>query len=772
MYLAAHPDDENTRLISYLVHERHVRTIYLSLTRGDGGQNIIGNEQGTALGLIRTLEMNEARKLDGAEQLYTSAKDFGFTKNPEEVFMFWNKQQLVNEVKNAIQRTQPDIIVLRFPTTGEGGHGQHTASAIVALEAYKQLTEEARANAAVWVPKRVLFNAFNFGDRSTQKEDQLKIDINQYNPLLGKSYGELAGQSRSMHKSQGAGTPQSFGVYKEYFQHLAGTEAATDLLEGIELSWKRIGSEQTGKEIATLLHKFRPEQPETIIPDLIRIREKTARLPASHYRDLSLTRLDNLILSSAGITAELLTEKPAYVPGEPIKGTLQIIARNDDTHLLYMRQDSIVAPDPSARTIRQPLEKDRMVRQAMTFSNVWQPDQPYWIGSENHHHFEAISRNPLGWPMQAPKTVTVALAIGQQTLSVAIPLSYKRLDPLRGDVINAVRIEPGLSVTPVNNLLFSEKGPTTTQLQLKANTLLRDISIMATTEPEPTSGKLLLKINELQSGTDTLISLPIPADLLKNDKIFYTATASGGSTIFHESQKLLTYEHIPETQYLEPAVQKIVQKTWTTTAKKIGYIQGADDLVDDVLKALNLNVVNLTWNDFQNPAYIQSLDAIVVGIRAYNVNNEIAAIHPLLMQYVSKGGTVIVQYNTDKNLKTELLGPYPFTLSRNRITKEDAPTQYLQPQHRLLRYPNTITVTDWDNWIQERGLYYAQQWNEHYETLISHREFEEKPQESGILYTPYGKGHYIYTSLAFFRQLPDGNTGAIKLFMNMLSVGK
>lgn len=772
MYLAAHPDDENTRLISYLVHERNVRTIYLSLTRGDGGQNIIGSEQGPVLGLIRTLEMNEARKLDGAEQLYTSAIDFGFTKNPEEVFTFWNKQQLVNEVKNAIQKTRPDIIILRFPTTGEGGHGQHTASAIIALEAYKQLSEEARTNKLVWLPRRVLFNAFNFGDRSTQREDQLKIDINQYNPLLGKSYGELAGQSRSMHKSQGAGTPQSFGIYKEYFQHLAGTEATGDILEGTDLTWNRIGAGDIGQEIAAVIKQFEPEHPGKSVPDLLRIRDRIVRLPAGHYRDLSLGNIDRLILSCTGITAEILAEKPAYVPGEPIHGTLNIIARYEDAGILSVQQDTGTLHTAIVTTpLQHTFEKDKVFRQELTFVNHWQPDQPYWLGSEKQHHFTAISVSPLGIPVQPAKQAQVLLEIDGHRLTVHVPLSYKRLDPLRGDVINAIRIEPALSVTPFNSLLFVYKDSAATQLQLKANTTLSDIRIAAGNAPGKPAQQIL-HIGQLKAGTDTLITCPVPPGLLKSGKLYFTANASGTDAVFHQGQKLLTYEHIPEIQYLETAVQKIVHRSWESKVKKIGYIQGADDLVDDVLKSLGLDVINLSLNDFQTPAFIQDLDAIVVGIRAYNVNNDIAAIHPLLMQYAAGGGTVIVQYNTDKNLKTDLPGPYPLTLSRNRITREDAPTQYIRPQHRLLHYPNTINKGDWDNWVQERGLYYARQWDDRYQTVISHQEFEEKQQESGILYAPYGKGHYIYTSLAFFRQLPDGNAGAIKLFMNMLSVGK
>lgn len=776
MYLAAHPDDENTRLISYLEHERNIRTVYLSLTRGDGGQNIIGKEQGPTLGLIRTLEMNEARKMDGAEQMYSSAVDFGYSKNPEEVFTFWDKQKLVDEVKTAIQAIKPDVIFLRFPTTGEGGHGQHTASAIIALEAYRQLEQEAQKNSEVWVPKRLFFNAFKFGNRSTQKEDQLQITINQYNPILGKSYGELAGQSRSMHKSQGAGTPQSFGEYREYFELLAGAEAQNDILEGIDMTWSRVGASDISSQIEKIIQQFDPQRPEGAVKSLIALHGKMVATRDNAFKEDKIQLLEKIIFSCAGITAELLAEQAAYTTGgTTINTTLNMVSSYPNTSLKSISSNDANIAKGNTQAINESLKTGQIFTKTFTLDNPYHWDNPYWLQNySGSHHFSYNEK--LSLPLNTPKHMQLLVQLGNDfSAAIELPISYKKLDPLRGDVINEIRIVPEVSIEPVSSLLFvSDKAYTTTDIHLKTNEAIEEgLLIRASNQAQPKKRYVpLLKLNTVRNGLDTIITVKIDSELLQEGHIYYEALAPSTGKTFEYRQQVLTYDHIPETQYLEAAQQKIVNKSWTTKVKNIGYIQGADDKVDDILSALGMHITNLNWSDFQNTQLLQDLDVIIVGIRAYNVNTDIAAIQPLLMKYIQDGGTVIVQYNTNRNLKTEQLAPYPFELSRNRITRENAPTKILNPQHPLLNHPNKIETSDWDNWVQERGLYYPENWDNNYETLIQHQEFDEKPLESGILYTPYGKGHYIYTSLSFFRQLPAGNPGAIKLFMNLLSAGK
>lgn len=776
MYLAAHPDDENTRLISYLVHERNVRTVYYSLTRGDGGQNIIGNEQGKYLGLIRSLEMNEARKLDGAEQIYSSAIDFGFTKNPEEVFTKWDKPQLIKEIKAAIQGYRPDVVILRFPTTGEGGHGQHTASAILALEAYKELQKEAKNNPSIFVPTRILFNAFNFGDRSTQKEDQLKIDINQYNPLLGKSYGQLAGQSRSMHKSQGAGTPQSFGVYKEYFQHLGGIEAQKDILDNTLQTWKELGFPEIEERLNKIIQSFNPQKPEVSIHSLIALvqdlslNKKYNTNNNQHLINEKIAQLQQAIVDCSQLSIEALANKPSYVIGDTISLNINIAARINGLSITNMRVDY-----QEINTGNPKLKYDSLY----IFATKYQPKkyivtEPYWLKdnatTKLHNHFPEMVEHMDNASFKTENTTRIRLKITPKySTLIDVPITYKRLDPLRGDVSNPIRFDQNINLILQQPLVFIEDSISYIPVVIKTQNKENEKIQLQIKQGKNTQS--VASITPNNNRWDTIYQIPIAKNQMQQNIISIEAIDEKG-LVYNANTEVIKYDHIPETQYKIAAQQKVVKKDWTTTVKNIGYIQGADDWVDDVLKSLSFNVVNLIKSDFNNEAYINDFDAIVVGIRAYNVQEDMTAIQPLLMKYIEQGGTVVVQYNTEKNLLMKDLGPYPFKLSRNRITQEDAPTKILNAQHRLLNYPNKINKEDWDQWIQERGIYYPNSWDEKYETIIQHQEFSESPLKSGILYTSYGKGHYIYTSLAFFRQLPEGNAGAIKLFINLLSASK
>jgi hypothetical protein len=366
-------------------------------------------------------------------------------------------------------------------------------------------------------------------------------------------------------------------------------------------------------------------------------------------------------------------------------------------------------------------------------------------------------------PFIQANEIKVNFSIQGTNIDAIVSILYKRLDPLRGDVMNPIRFEQDINIHLQKSLVTVDGNHAQIPIRITSSNSHNKIDIVYLNHK-------LATLQNTRKDLDTNFAIQVPSHLITSNSIDIEALSDGKR--YNGATQVLKYDHIPETQYIIPSTQKIIKKEWNTNVKNIGYIQGADDLVDDVLKALDFNVVNLSKTDFQNINYINSFDAIVVGIRAYNVNEDISTIHPLLMKYIENGGSVVVQYHTDKNLISNNIGPYPLSLSRNRITQEDAPTTILNAKHRLLNYPNKIVAKDWDNWVQERGLYYPNTWDKNYQTLIQHQEFNEKPLESGILYTQYGKGHYIYTPLAFFRQLPDGNAGAIKLFINLLSVGK
>lgn len=768
MYIAAHPDDENTRLIAYLIHHDHINTIYLSLTRGDGGQNIIGNEQGAALGLIRTYEMMEARKIDGGKQLFTRFIDFGYTKSPIETFNFWDQQQVVADVKNAIQQYQPDVLICRFPTTGEGGHGQHTASALAALEAFNQLQKS--SDPKVWKPKRILFNAFKFGTTSTIKEGQFELPINQYNPLLGEAYGEIAGRSRSEHKSQGAGTPQSYGINNENFELMAGAPFHKSIYEGIDTSWSRIGKKNIGKEIENILQKFSFTHPENSIKDLLTLKEKIEKLDQNiFWKTKKLNQINQIILSCAGVQFEVLAKNPTAIQGENITVELKAIGRSNNIQV-----ENIVSPDQQVLVSNITLDNDKLWSKTIQYSipKSLPVTQPYWLQNPSiNNRFdypkpysnEPISNNDF--------EVEVNLKIENQNFNIKVPVSYKKLDPVRGDVIEAVRIMPDLDLEPVNEKIVVEP---LSSFQLGVWINSRKDFNNAQLEIVDEQGEVVAfsKNISLKTGERTLFKLNIPNGIIKNGNqaypLYFRVIANGKN--YNQQLHLIQYTHIPTLQYFTKAQTEIIIKSWKNNAKNIGYIEGAGDKVASVLSDLGMNVSLLSANDLSDVNNLKKYDAIICGIRFANTRKDLEKYLPNLWQYIKDGGNIIMQYNTSMGLELKDFSPLKINLSRSRVTDEKAAVNFLDNNSPILNTPNKITDLDFNNWIQERGIYYADKWDTAFKTVLGMNDKGEPELKSGILYAPYGKGNFIYTSLVFFRQLPEGNTGAIKLFLNLINL--
>ncbi len=775
MYMAAHPDDENTRLISYLVHHDHIRTIYLSLTRGDGGQNILGNEQGSTLGLIRTHELLEARKIDGAEQLFTHVIDFGYTKSPEETFKFWSREQLIKDVSAAFQQYKPDVIICRFPTTGEGGHGQHTVSAIIAGDVFKRIEEQkatGKAPADLWQPTRLLFNSFRFGDRNTTSEDQFKLPINQYESLLGEGYGEMAGRSRSVHKSQGAGTPQSVGITNEYFKLIAGKPLTSSLYDNIDLSWNRVGRKEIGAAIQKLISNFAFVDPSRNLPALLEIRKQIETVKDPYWKAQKLQEIDDIILSASGIMAEALTPDADATPGSKVPVTLNLISRSQApvtvTHIGFQQAaNNVSAPFAMA------FDSLYKIPVPVTISGSEALTEPYWLQQKAQTGAYQYDAAYAGAPEGANKlAVSVGVQLGGQTFNFNVPVSYKVLDPVRGDVVERLHIVPAVSVEPFQTLFVFESGkPQQTFVKLKT---FKDIGSAELKVSYGGQALSTLQLGALKAGTDTLVPVTVPTTALQaagpDSYIALSVTADGNT--YNRGRHMIRYNHIPELQYFTDARMKVVRKDWQVAVKKVGYIEGAGDYVDAILNLCGVNVERIPANAVNNQGYLDHFEAIVIGIRAYNTQSQISSWMPALMRYVEQGGTLIVQYNTNQNLMTSKFGPYPFKISRDRVTEEDAKVTFTDPASKLLQFPNKITAQDFDGWVQERGVYYPSDWDAHYKTMLSMHDTGEQALEGAILQAPYGKGQFIYTALAFFRQLPAGNTGAIRLMMNLLSAGK
>lgn len=778
LYVAAHPDDENTRFLAWMANDQHVPVAYLSLTRGDGGQNILGSEQGAALGLIRTHELMEARRLDGAGQYFTRAVDFGFSKNPDETFKHWNAYLLTHDVVWVMRKFRPDVVICRFPPTKEAGHGQHSASAILAARAFGlagdklQYTEELQY-VQPWQPKRLLFNAYRFGDNNTTSESQFKLAVGQYNPMLGMGYGELAGQSRSIHKSQGAGTPSVAGVQQEYFKLVAGDSISNSLFDGIDITWNRVGRKEIGTAIDKIINSYDQAHPEKILPALLDLRKQIITVKDDYWRREKLRDLDALILHCSGLMAEAVTKQPQSVAGASLPFTLNIIARPGNTPIQIT---GITWPNQdSSLNMRLPNDTLTSFTHTVTIPAGTPVSEPYWLSHPADGVHYAIPQDTLLGLPETPDNldVLVTLRIGETELTVPVPLSSKKLDPLKGDVTEALRIVPDVSVELAAGLLVTQAdGSAHTSVRLHA---FKDI----------TNGTLVIYGNNkkmmsiggihIRANADTMVPLHITAqqsDLVSKDDYVLDAVLEAGGQTYNRTQRLIQYSHLPTLQYFTMPVAQVLRSNWKVTAKRIGYIEGAGDYIPTLLRLAGLDVEVLKEADLTDAARLKKYDAIISGVRAVNVEKRMSYWMPVLMQYVSNGGTLLMQYNTLQDMATTNIGPYPLTLSNLRVTEEDAPVTLLQPQHRLMTYPNKITDNDFKGWVQERGLNFPSKWDDHYQPLLQMNDTGEQPLKGSLLYAPYGKGHYIYTSLSLFRELPAANKGSIRLLMNMLSVGK
>ncbi len=778
LYLAAHPDDENTGLLSWLINDQNVETAYLSLTRGDGGQNLLGTEQGAALGLIRTHELLEARKLDGAQQFFTRAIDFGFSKNTNDTFKQWDADSITADVVWVIRKFRPDVIICRFPPTAAAGHGQHAASAVVAEKAFKAAADKNMfpnqlKYVSVWQPKRLLWNTFRFGSVNTTAENQLKLTVGQYDAQLGMGYGELAGLSRSLHKSQGAGTQSVAGVRTEYFTHVAGEPAKRGLFDGLNMNWSDKGVGDIDELIDIILLSFNYNQPDKSLHGLLMLRKKIAALPDADLRKDKLATIDHIILSCVGFMGEVVTNQPEAIAGNSYNFRLNLISRSASPVILesvnWLNQTDNLNRKLSGDSLITIERKIQIPADAA-------PTEPYWLAkpAKNAATFSVPNDTLIGLPeVQSPVNVLLSLKIETEKFDVQLPLSFKKLDPVKGDVVEGLRIIPALDLSFTEPVYFAkEKEGLNITLRLRANKNLN-------------YGKISFKIGNqviktfqginLAENTINTRNFLIPAEdlaAIKTSQNKLEAVFSSESAEYTRGQVLIQYPHLPTLQYFVPATTWLIKGDVKVLAKKIGYIEGAGDLIPEFLRQAGLQVDVLTEADILNTAKLATYDALVTGVRVINTEKRIKNWQAALRSYVENGGTIVMQYNTTQDMALQDFGIYPLSISGQRVTEENADVKILKPDHKLLNYPNKITAEDFKGWVQELGAYFPDKWDDKYETLFEMHDTDEEPLQGSTLYAKYGKGNFIYSPLAFFRQLPAGNVGAARLFFNFLSAGK
>lgn len=799
LYVAAHPDDENTRLISYLSNGAKVRTGYLSLTRGDGGQNLIGPELGAGLGVIRTQELLEARRVDGGEQFFSRAVDFGYSKGPAETLAKWGENEVLSDVVRVIRKFRPDVIVTRFDADGSGGHGHHTAATLLARKAFALAADPdafPEQGLAPWQTRRLFFNASIWWRRDVRAHARdhpdrwVVVNVGGYDPLLGASYTELAGRARSQHRSQGFGSEQPWGPLDEYLRLDLGKELAEpDMFDSIDLTWDRIpGGAAVGQSIQTLIDAYNPARPEESMVGLTKLLatlwETRGELQIDSagraWIERTIQGVEELILQVTGTVIEVRAPKPTLAVGESMETQFEAMQRGPGSGFLWTTSQSpspvengTVKAAPSktlSRTGRFPAEA------AVGSVRPLGVDEPYWLTSPfrtlyspppGYDGTEAISRPHV------PFSLFPAVETGGDRYPLLHPQRYLMhtwVERVEGQRSRPVVVTPIASLTPADpvTLVTGETAEVVVEVQSMTDDLSGEVTVAVPAGWSVTSRPHA--IDSLGRGERRRLTFRLRRgeDATWGPLRFRMEGPSGRAD---RTMHVIDYSHIVPQVWYSPAETRLVPLDVEVSVQSVGYIDGAGDDVPRALRRLGLRVDKVDPATAE-PADLAKFDAIVVGIRAYNTVDAMARLQPSLMDYVKAGGTLVAQYNTasrDMVIDPRRIGPYPFQLTRGRVTVEEAPATFLLPNHPALNVPNRITAADFDGWVQERGLYFAGDLDPSYTAPIAWNDPGEAPLNGALISCDHGEGRFIYTGISFFRELPAGVPGAYRLFANLLA---
>ena len=780
LYVAAHPDDENTSLITYYANEEHMRTAYLSVTRGDGGQNLVGPEIREELGLIRTQELLAARRTDGGQQFFSRANDFGYSKHPDETFNIWDKDEVLSDFVWVFRTFRPDIVITRFTTIPGVTHGHHTASAILAKEAFKLSGDpnaypEQLEYVATWQPERLFWNTSLWFYRNTgQQMDTtglIKINVGKYNPLIGKSYTEISSLSRSMHKSQGFGSTGRRGDAIEYLVQWDGTESENPF-DAISTSWGRV---EGGEEIKFLVNKakeeFNPSNPSGILPVLVLVRKGITQIRNAFWKEIKLNEVDKLIKGITGLYIELIADDNSYVPGDSVKVSLEVINRSN----VEMKLEQVKLSHRINETeFKSPLLNNRKFETSIHFQL---PEDvaystPYWLRQDASLGMYTVSEQlQRGNPENDPAIVgVVTISIGGEKIDFSIPVIFKKNDPVEGELYEPVAISPPVMANmPGEVLVFGDGSP-------------KFIDIRVIAGKKNVKGKLRLEIPIgwsitpafqpfalVQKGQEQHYTFQISPSKKKSEGIV-SAVLEYEDREYTMGLSEINYGHFPKQSIFKKAQARVIRLDLTKKGDLIGYINGAGDALPETLTQIGYKVDWLEKDDV-NIENLKKYDAVILGIRAFNTVDWLAYKNTDLFNYVKQGGTLISQYNTSHRLVTKDIAPFDLKLSRERVAVEEAPVRILAKDHAVLKGPNKISNEDFSNWVQERGLYFPNEWSEEFTPILSSNDPGETPKDGGLLVSKYGEGYYVYSAYSWFRNLPAGVPGAYRLFVNLISLG-
>ena len=774
LYLAAHPDDENTRFISYCANEKLLNTGYLSLTRGDGGQNLIGTEIREELGIIRTQELLSARRVDGGQQFFTRANDFGYSKTPEETLKIWDKEKILSDVVWVIRNFRPDLIVCRFPINGKGGHGHHTSSALLAMEAFDLAADslafkEQLKHVSIWQPKRVVVNTGRWWNNNISDNDPgvVSLDIGGYNDLLGTSYNELAALSRSMHKTQGFGSTGKRGEFLEFFEYLKGDTARNELFESLDFSWARTSKSVAIQSLTNdIIRNFSINTPSQSIPRLLKLRTAISKLEDQYWKEIKMKEVEDLILQCSGLYIEMTTLSSKKSSEDSVSFNLEIINRSN----IKMKLKSISCKDFNfhKKFSKSLKENQKNILKNKTIVPAKLPiSQPYWLekpsslGAYNVDSLQLIGRaenNPSA-------EFLISVEVGDATIDYRRPLIFKWNDPVKGEQNKNWIVCPKVTANIDQKvMIFSNESAQKILVTVVAHSANQkgDINII-----HPQGWKVEGPTEYSLKTVDEELVLEYFISPNKNANSGVLKVQING--VDAHAMNTIVYDHITEQRWFPKSEPQLVHLNLNTVPKKIGYLMGAGDLVDQHLKILKYDINQISTKDLTLKD-LKNYDVVITGVRFFNVEEKAPYIANLLLKYVSQGGNLIVQYNTSYRLKTKNFYPYPLQISRDRVTQEDAQVTFLNDSHPVMNFPNKLTKNDFNNWVQERGLYFPNAWSKDYQPIFSWNDFNEEPKKGSLLIAKYGKGYYTYTGISFFRQLPAGVSGAYKLLVNIISL--
>ena len=785
LYIAAHPDDENTRLISYFSNETKARTAYLSLTRGDGGQNLIGPQLRELLGVIRTQELIEARKIDGGEQLFTRANDFGFSKNPTETLEIWDKEKVLADIIWNIRKFQPDVIINRFDHRTAGNtHGHHSASAILSVESFSKANDskvfpEQLNFVKPWQAKRQFFNSswWFYGSQekfdSADKTNLITMQTGVYYAAAGKSNQEIAALSRSCHQSQGFGSTGSRGEETEYLEQINGDilKDKKSIFEGIDTTWNRVkGGKPIGDLISKIAVDFDFKNPSASIPNLAKAYSMMQTLEENQWKTLKTEEIKKVIAACAGLYLEATAQNQEATPGSVVKLKIETINRSP----IEMQLLSVTTLPDQKNTIQNVALKNNVLRNSfidLQLPSTIEFTQPYWLKDKGTEGMYTVSdQKNIGIP-DVIREVKVVFNIKINEIEIPFEriVVYKYNDHVKGEMYNYLDVVPEVTTSILDKVsLFKDTKKKYIGVKIKSgkDAIQGDLQLELpkSWNVQPKS----IPFNLDKKGTEQTVYFEVTPPNSQEEAVAKSVAIIDGKR-YDKEQISIDFDHITKQQILKSSESKFIRLDLKTNNERIAYIMGAGDEVPNSLMQMGYKMTLVTADEI-SPERMANFDMVITGIRAYNTVQALANKQNILFDFVKGGKTMLVQYNTSNDLVTENLAPFPLKISRDRVTEENAEVRFLASNHPVLNSPNKITAKDFQGWKQEQGLYYPTNFDKAFTPILSSNDTGETPKNGALLIAPYGKGYYIYTGLSLFRELPEGISGAYKLLANMISL--